>query len=145
MEFYCLLKSCNITNKQEKKYKLWINPKSPILTSQIKLQTEKNVLIRLIIISIKALTYKLATMLQIQPKNTLNRARTYKIEILYQRDECVMIYSFLRIAITAWAQKEPFQNLKLYYLFNVWYQVKYPRKITRTITNFWTVLLETRE
>jgi len=62
-------------------------------------------------------------MLQIQPKNTLNRDRTYKLEILHQRVECVTIYSFLIIDITAWAQKEPFQNLKLYYFFKVWYQV----------------------
>jgi hypothetical protein len=57
-------------------------------------------------------------MLQIQTKNTLNRDRTYKTEILYQGVECVMIYSFLRTDITAWAQKEPNQTLKLYYFFN---------------------------
>jgi hypothetical protein len=84
-----------------------------------KVINRKNVLIILIIISMKELTHKMATMLQIQPKNTLNRARTYKIEIIYQGVECVTIYSFLRIDITAWAQKEPLQNLKLYYFFNV--------------------------
>ena len=59
-------------------------------------------------------------MLQIRTKNTFNRAGTYQIEILYQGD---MIYSFLRIESTEWAQKESFQKLKLYSSFYVWYQV----------------------
>jgi hypothetical protein len=55
-------------------------------------------------------------MLQIRTKNTFNRAGTYQIEILYQGD---MIYSFLRIESTEWAQKESFQKLKLYSSFYV--------------------------
>jgi hypothetical protein len=49
-------------------------------------------------------------MLQIQPNQTLNEARTYKIEILYQGVECVMIYGFLRIDITALAKKTPLKT-----------------------------------